>query len=764
MSETERTSFIRDIIDADLASGKHTKVVTRFPPEPNGYLHIGHAKSIVLNFGLAQDYGGVCHLRFDDTNPLTEDTEYVESIQNDVRWLGYDWGDKLFYASDYFEQLHTWAVDLIKDGKAYVDSLSEEDIRKHRGTVNEPGTPSPYASRSVDENLELFARMRRGDFADGTHVLRARIDLTAANMKMRDPLLYRIRHAHHHRTGDAWCIYPLYDFTHSLSDAIEGITHSICTLEFENNRELYDWFIDNVRVPSHPQQIEFARLNLTSTVMSKRKLLELVKAGLVSGWDDPRMPTLAGLRRRGVRPEALRDFCDRIGVAKANSTVDLGQLEFSIRDDLNHEAPRVLCVLDPLKVVIDNYPEGQQESLEASYWPDDVPRHGTRELPFSREIFIERDDFAEQPPKGWHRLAPGTEVRLRYGYIIKGTDVKKDARGRITELHASYDPDTQSGQGTAGRKVKGTIHWVSAKHAVPIEVRLYDRLFGTDRPDLAPEGVDFKSLLSPESLVVNETARIESSMASAAPGSRWQFERHGYFVMDAHDSDKQHLVANRIVTLRDSWTKKSPVEQTASADVASVKAAAQQKKKATTKQPRLLGERAQRYRDELGLSEDDAAMLGHDADLGDFFDAARAVHPNPVAIANWIANDLARELKRRSLLDLPFGAADLAALVALVDDGSISTKIAKELFVEMLDKGGDPRTLVTARGLSQVSNAETLLPIIDAVLGEFPSEVGRYLEGKHNLLGFFVGQVMQRSFGKANPKLATDLVRQRLAG
>jgi len=545
--------FIRDLIDRDRAEGKYGgRVVTRFPPEPNGYLHIGHAKSICLNFGLAEEYGGTCHLRFDDTNPETEDQEYVGSIQHDLRWLGFDWGANLFHASDYFEQLYDFAVELIRLGKAYVCSLSEDEIREYRGTVKEPGRNSPYRDRSVEENLDLFARMRAGEFEDGAHVLRGKIDMAAANMKMRDPLLYRIKHAAHYRRGDAWPIYPMYDFAHPLSDAIEKITHSLCTLEFENNRDIYDWLVDTLPFPEPPRQTEFARLNLTYTIMSKRKLLELVEKKLVSGWDDPRMPTLAGLRRRGFTPAALRDFCDRIGVAKANSTVDVTLLEHCQREALNLEVPRVMCVLRPLKLVIENYPEGETEQLDAPLYPHDVPKEGSRQVPFSRTLYIERDDFAEVPPKGFHRLSPGREVRLRYAYFVRCESVVKNpATGEIVEVRCTYDPATRGGSSPDGRKVPGTLHWVSAEQSLPVEVRLYDRLFKVERPDLEEGG--FETTMNPQSLEVLSGARLEPAAAGLNLGERFQFERQGYFFLDPIDSRPEALVFNRTVQLRDSW-------------------------------------------------------------------------------------------------------------------------------------------------------------------------------------------------------------------
>jgi glutaminyl-tRNA synthetase len=547
-----RQDFIRDLVTADNASGKHAgRVATRFPPEPNGYLHIGHAKSICLNFGIANDFNGTCNLRFDDTNPVTEDTEYVESIQADVRWLGFSWEDRLFYASDYFEQLYAAAEGLIREGKAYVDSLDADEIRSHRGTLKEPGRDSPFRSRSVDENLDLFRRMRAGEFADGAHVLRAKIDMGSPNINMRDPILYRIRRAHHHRTGDAWCIYPMYDYAHPLSDALERITHSICTLEFEDHRPLYDWLVRNVSLPGRPQQIEFARLNLTYTVMSKRKLLQLVNERHVSGWDDPRMPTISGLRRRGVTPEAIRRFADEIGVARRENVVDVGLLEFCIREDLNRVAPRAMAVLRPLKIVIENYPADRVEDMELVNHPDNAEA-GTRKLPFSREIFIERDDFLEDPPKKFFRLAPGREVRLRGAYFITCTSVVKDDDGQVIELRCTYDPATRGGDAADGRKVKGTLHWVSAAYSVAGEVRLYDRLFNVEMPGAGEE--DFLTQFNPDSLRVIHDARLEPALAAALPGARFQFERLGYFAADP-DSTPERPVFNRTVTLKDAWSR-----------------------------------------------------------------------------------------------------------------------------------------------------------------------------------------------------------------
>ncbi|MHB8954056.1 MAG: glutamine--tRNA ligase/YqeY domain fusion protein [Pirellulaceae bacterium] len=554
VSAARSLNFIEQIIEEDLQTNKwNGRVQTRFPPEPNGYLHIGHAKSICLNFGLAAKYGGLCNLRFDDTNPTKEEDEYVESIQADVRWLGFDWEDRIFYASDYFEQLYDWALQLIRDGKAYVCDLSADATREYRGTLTKPGQNSPYRQRSVQENLDLFERMRAGEFADGQRTLRAKIDMASPNLNMRDPVMYRILHAPHHRSGDKWCIYPMYDFTHGQSDSIERITHSICTLEFENHRPLYDWYCQALGI-YHPQQIEFARLNLTYTVMSKRKLLTLVREGRVSGWDDPRMPTICGLRRRGYTPEAIRTFCDRIGVAKFNSTIDMAVLENALRDDLNRRAPRALAVLRPLKVVIENYPEGQVEEMEATNNPED-PAAGTRQVPFSREIYIEQEDFREDPPSKFFRLAPGREVRLRAAYIIKCVGVVKNAAGEVVELRCTYDPETRSGTANANRKVKGTLHWVSALHALRAEVRLFDHLFKVMDPEDVPPGEDWHVNLNPGSLEVLQECYLEPSLAVAQPGEHFQFERLGYFTADLIDSRPGHPVFNRSVPLRDTWAK-----------------------------------------------------------------------------------------------------------------------------------------------------------------------------------------------------------------
>ena len=564
MPEKEPTApvnFIKSIILEDLKNNKcEGRVHTRFPPEPNGYLHIGHAKSICLNFGLAAEFNGLCNLRFDDTNPTKEEIEYVESIKEDVRWLGFDWSDREFYASDYFDQLQEFAVKLIKKGKAYVDDLNAEQIREYRGTLTEPGKESPYRNRSIEENLDLFERMRAGEFPDGSRVLRAKVDMAASNLNMRDPVMYRILHADHHRTGNRWCIYPMYDFAHGQCDSIEGITHSICTLEFEDHRPLYDWFLEELEV-YHPRQIEFARLNLSNTVMSKRKLLELVKEGFVTGWDDPRMPTLSGLRRRGYTPESIRNFCERIGVAKRDSTVDFALLEYCVREDLNKKAPRVMAVLRPLRLVIDNYPEAQVEELDALNNPED-PEMGTRKVPFSRVLYIEEEDFLESPPKKFYRLAPGREVRLRYAYFVKCVSVVKDDQtGRIMEVHCTYDPATKGGDAPDGRKVRATLHWVSAAHAVSAEVRLYEHLFTKADPNETAEGLDFKANLNPRSLETLTSCKVERSLAGASPESQFQFERLGYFCVDRKDSTPEKPVFNRTATLRDEWAKIQQTER-----------------------------------------------------------------------------------------------------------------------------------------------------------------------------------------------------------
>jgi glutaminyl-tRNA synthetase len=761
-------NFITEILDRDLNEGKYDQVVTRFPPEPNGYLHIGHAKSICLNFGLAQDYGGRCHLRFDDTNPTTEDIAFVEAMQRDIRWLGFDWGDNLFHASDYFEKLYDLAVRLIKDDQAYVDSLSEEEIRDYRGTVTEPGRESPYRTRSVEENLELFGRMRAGEFKDGEHVLRAKIDMSAPNMVMRDPVLYRIRHVSHYRTGGDWCIYPLYDFAHGLSDAIEGVTHSLCTLEFENNRAIYDWLVDNLFTPPRPYQYEFGRHTIEYTVTAKRKLIALVGGGFVRGWDDPRLPTLAGLRRRGVTPAAIRDFVNRIGVSRQNSSASIALLEHSIRDDLNYQAPRVMAVLTPLKVVLTNYPEDKTEEIDASYFPHDVPKEGSRPLPFSRQLYIDRDDFMEAPPKGYKRLAPGREVRLRHAYLIRCDEVVKDTDGNVVELRCSYDPDTLGKEPADGRKIRGVIHWVSAPHALKAEMRLYDRLFTVPNPDAGDR--PFTDYLNPEALIVHE-GFVEPSIRGDPADIRYQFERQGYFIQDAVDSRPDALVFNRIVTLRDSWEKAAREEARASEKA---------ERAVTVRDEARAGERAgvekapeealtpaqravyARYVGDFGLSEADAAVLAADESLSRFFDEAVKQSRNPRGLANWIVNELRREVKERPLHTLPLGPVELAALVSLVDEGAITGRIAKEVFAEMLKSGGSPREIVKERGLEQIADKDALKLIVASLISANPDKVVAFRAGKTGLLGFFVGQVMRETKGKANPQIVQELVQEEL--
>jgi glutaminyl-tRNA synthetase len=744
------SNFITDIVDADLESGKHSGVVTRFPPEPNGYIHIGHAKSICLNHGLAQQYGGRFHLRFDDTNPTTEDVEYVDSIQQDIKWLGADWGECLFFASDYFQRLYDHAVELITQGKAYVDSLSPDEIRQYRGTVTEHGRNSPHRDRSVEDNLDLFRRMREGEFDDGAQVLRAKIDMTSPNMKMRDPPIYRIKKAHHYRTGNEWVVYPLYDFTHCLSDSYEGITHSLCTLEFENNREIYDWVLNNVTVDCKPEQTEFARLHLSYTLLSKRKLIMLVEEGHVSGWDDPRMPTIAGFRRRGVTAEAIRAFCDMIGIAKANSLVDVGKLEYCIRNDLNHRAPRLMCVLRPLEVEITNY-DKNDEVFDAMSFPPDVGKEGQRAVPMSRVVYIERDDFMEVPVKGFRRMSPGVEVRLRYGHIIKCDEVVKNDAGDVVKLRCSYAPDA------AGRKVKGTIHWVSQAHALDVKVRLYDRLFEVEQPKELSD-------LNPNSLVELSGCKIEPSAKRAAAGERFQFERQGYFCVDPDSGDG--LVFNRTVTLRDTWAKlqargKQPPERhdrRSKAD--SAKQSAPSNKGAPAKEQQLSSEQRQ-IADRFiakGVSDGDARRLALSERAAALFDQAVAAHDAPQSIANWLVNE-------RALMedDVPFEGDALGAMVALIDDGTIGSNAAKKVLAKLLSDGGDPRAIVDELGLAQMGD-DALGGVVDDVIANSPDEVARYKDGKKALMGFFVGKVMKATKGSADPKLTSKLIRARLDG
>ena len=772
-----RDNFIYDIIDEDLETGTYgDRVVTRFPPEPNGYLHIGHAKSIVLNFGIKHDYADRadtrCHLRFDDTNPETESPEYVESIKEVVQWLGYDWGEHEHYASDYFEQFYQYAVKLIKQGDAYVDSLDEEEIREYRGTVEEPGTPSPYRDRSVEENLELFRKMKEGAFEDGEHVLRAKIDMSSPHMIMRDPLLFRIKHAHHYRQGDDWCIYPMYDYAHPLEDAIEDITHSLCTLEFDNNRRVYDWVmehcLDEEEIPSRPQQYEFNRLNLGYTVMSKTKLGHLIEEELVGGWDDPRLPTLAGLRRRGVPPSAIRSFCREVGVTRSQSRVQIDHFEHALRDDLNPKAPRVMAVLDPLKVVATNWDAGEVDWIDANHWPRDIDKDETRPVPFTRELYIERDDFREDPPDDFIRLAPGREVRLRHAYFFTCEEVIRDEDGTVTELRGTIDPETRGATAPDGRSPEGTLHWVSAVHGVPFEARLYDRLFEVPAPDAREE--HFTGFINPDSLNVQRGV-LEPAVRDLAADQRVQFERQGYFWPDPDDSTPASLVYNQIVPLRDTWGDEDRLTQ---AELEQRRREKEERKerqrerslKGKTDPVKNLDDaqqnRFERYHEALGLSRNDAATIAGEDALAGFFDAALEHYDAPEPLANWTVNELLGALKDRAVADLPFGPEVFASLVRLVDTDVISTRGADEVFTELVENGGSPEAIVDERDLRQVDDTEALRPTVRAVLDDHPDEVARYRDGKKSLVGFFMGQVMDATNGAANPELARELLQDEL--
>ncbi len=749
MSNSNSKDFLRTIVEEDLKSGKYSEVTTRFPPEPNGFPHIGHAKSIVINFGIASDYNGSCNLRMDDTNPTKEDTKYVEALKDAVEWLGFEWGDSVRFTSDYFPKIYDYAVQLIKMGKAYVDSVDEEEMRELRGTVTEAGKRSKFANRTIEENLDLFERMKNGEFKDGEHVLRAKIDMSAANMKLRDPLLYRIRHAHHFRAGDEWSIYPMYDFAHCLSDYIEGVSHSICTLEFENNRDIYNWVLDTLGLTAlRPYQYEFARLGINYTVMSKRKLLELVDGGQVSGWDDPRLPTIAGYKRRGYTPESILNFCDGIGIAKANSMVDVAQLEFCIRDDLNTKVPRVLCVLDPLKVTIENY-EGSEE-IDASYYPHDVPKEGSRKIPFSKEIYIERDDFMENPPKGYYRLTPNQPVRLRHGYIISCKEVIKDDNGNIVEIKAEYYPNSKSGSDTSDIKVKSAIQWVSAAEAKTVEVRVYDRLFVNE----APQGVED---INPNSLKVIKNALIEPAVINDRPDERFQFERQGYFYADPIDYTDEHPVFNKIVGLKDSYAKKKkPVE-----------APKPQSKKVQIDGEVVAMSQAEqalfdKYTSELKLNSEVANTLARDEKLSSFYEEALLELNSPIALANIVTNEVARELKEKEISELKFTTKQIAQLIKMVDDETISNKIAKQVYEEMTKSGENPTQIVEAKGLVQISDPSIISPIIDEIIAKNPDNVEKFRAGNTKLLGFFVGQVLKATRGKGNPKVVNELVAEKL--
>ncbi len=742
-------NFLHTTVQEDLKSGKYKKIITRFPPEPNGFPHIGHAKSIFINFGIARDYNGICNLRMDDTNPTKEDTKYVEALKDAVEWLGYKWDGKVRFTSDYFNKLYDYAIELIKMKKAYVDSLNEDEIRKYRGTVTEAGKRSKYADRSIEENLELFKKMKDGIFKEGEHILRAKIDMSSPNMKMRDPLLYRIRHANHFRTADEWSIYPMYDFAHCLSDYIEGVSHSICTLEFENNREIYDWVLDTLKlVPPRPYQHEFARLNINYTVMSKRKLLELVQNNIVNGWDDPRLPTIAGYRRKGYTPEAILTFCDQIGIAKANSIVDVSQLEFCIRDDLNKKVPRVLCVINPLKVTIINY-EGTEE-IDAPYYPHDIPKNGTRKLPFSNEIYIDRDDFEENPPKGYYRLTPNQPVRLRHGYIISCEKIIKDNDGNIVEIKAKYYANSKSGNDTSNIKVKSAIQWVSAKEAKNIEVRLYDRLFASE----TPEGIED---INPNSLKIIKNALIEPSVINDKIDKRFQFEREGYFYADPKDYTDIKPIFNKIVGLKDSWTKKkTPQKRT---ELKEKKTQIDGEVTPMTDTQKIL---FKRYTTKLQLNNEVANTLARDKYLSAFYEEALSTLESPINIANIITNEVAREVKEKGSDKLNFTPKEIANLIKMVDDETISNKIAKQVFEEMITSGKNPTKIVKEKGLIQISDPSQINPLIDEIISKNPNNVEKYKAGNKKLLGFFVGQVLKATDGKANPKMVNKLINDKL--
>ena len=771
MTNTDNTNsskqdFIRSIIADDVKSNKHQgRVVTRFPPEPNGFLHVGHAKSIYLNFSAAATHRGVTHLRLDDTNPETEEEAYVEAIKTDIEWLGFDWGTHLYHASDYFDQLYLYAQELIEKSLAYVDSLSEDEIREYRGSVLKPGRDSPYRNRSISENLQLFAQMKAGDFSDGEQVLRAKIDMSSSNMLMRDPVLYRIRHATHYRTQDDWCIYPLYDFTHCLSDSIEGITHSICTLEFENNRDVYDWILDNLDIPQpQPQQYEFARLNLAFTVLSKRKLLQLVEGQFVDGWDDPRMPTIAGIRRRGVPAKAVRAFCKMIGVAKTENRVDLSSFEYAVRNELNYTAPRVMCVVDPLKVIITNYNESDTTYLDAPYFPEDVGKEGTRPLPFTREILIEQSDFEENPSKGFRRLSPGEEVRLRYGYIIKCERVIKNEEGEVSELHCSYDSKTKSGAPANQRKVKGTIHWVSATESLPAEVRLYDRLFSVSNPEDVDEDKHFTDHLNVDSLVVLKRSRIEVSVASDPPEMHYQFERVGNFISDSKDSRPNNLVYNRTVTLKDTWksSQENKKEQPAQVEITSKKKQPSGAKNIIPK-PKPLSEQqlnsANKMIDQFGIPEGDAIIFSRNPTLMELFRSASEETDDYNALSKWCINEIPKDIMD---LDSPLSGKSVGELVKLRSLGKISSHSAKKILRVVANTGKSINEILEEETYAMIDDDQQLKDIVTEVIEGNEDAVQKYLSGKIQLLGFLVGQVMLETGGSADPNKTRALMESSL--
>jgi glutaminyl-tRNA synthetase len=766
MAETPR-NFLADIVQADLAAGRNGgKVVTRFPPEPNGFLHIGHAKSILLNFGLARAFGGKTHLRFDDTNPVTEETEYVEAIEADVRWLGGSWA-RLTYASDFFPQMYECAERLVREGKAYVDEQSQEAIREQRGSFDRPGTNSPFRDRPTAESLDQLRRMKAGAFPDGAMVLRAKIDMAHPNVLLRDPLLYRIRHAHHHRTGDAWCIYPMYDYAHPLEDAFEGVTHSICTLEFESNREAYDWVLDALGPwDPRPRQYEFARLALGYTVMSKRKLLQLVNEGRVSGWDDPRMPTVAGMRRRGVTPEALRDFADLIGVAKNNSVVDIGKLEFAIRGDLEGRSPRALAVLDPVPLVLTDWPKGKVEKLTVPWWPGEPARGGSREVPFGGELLVEREDFSLEPPADWKRLAPGREVRLAGAYVVRCTEAVRGPDGRVVELRATHDPRSL-GDPAASKRSSGTIHWVHAPSSLAAPVRLYDRLFQIELPDAEP---DFVQALNPASLSVAKDARLEPALAKAEPGSRWQFLRQGYFFVDPVESKPGAPVFNRTITLKDTWTAKAapkaeasrPRDRKPAAEPAAPrKTRAEHRAEARAASPEAARRHA-RYAQELKLGADEADLLSGDAETADYFDAAVVAGARPATIARWLLNDLAGLAGDRPLASLALPGAAFGRFAALVDEGKLAPAGAKALLADLVASGGEPAERMKALGLEKVEDRGAVEAAVAKALTAHAKEAERYRAGEKKLFGVLVGAAMKATGGAADAALVRKVLEEKL--
>jgi len=741
----EGSNFIREIIREDLREDRHGgAVITRFPPEPNGHLHIGHAKAICVDFGMAAEFGGQCHLRMDDTNPEKEEQAYVDGIMADVRWLGFDWGTHFFHASDYFEELFACAEHLVREGKAYVCFLEGDQVREYRGSIDTPGKPSPTRDALPEDNLRELHKMRRGEYPDGHCTLRAKIDLANPNMKLRDPPLYRIRRETHQRTGDDWCIYPFYDFAHPLSDAFEKITHSICTLEFQDNRAIYDWLVQNCPIPAwEPRQYEMARLCLAGTVLSKRRLIRLVDEGHVEGWDDPRMPTISGYRRKGVPPEAIRDWIARVGVAKADNLVDPRTLDACIRDALNHEAPRVMAVLDPLKVTLTNWPEGKVDTLDAPLWPHDVPRDDSREVPFSGTLYIERSDFASKPPKKWRRLAPGAEVRLRYGYLITCDEVV-EVDGEVVELRCSYDPESRGGNAPDGRKVAGTLHWVSAAHAIDAEVRLYEPLFSVDRPDAE---ADFLTVLNPDALL-RKRARLEPSLANCAVGDRFQFERLGYFCKDPDEG-----VFNRIVPLRDSFKKRADAGPRKVERVGEAKA-------------RALSEAEGKRADALearGLPREQAEILAQSGQMLAFFEAAVASSASPKGVASLITGPLMRRVKETPLEELSITPSRLGRIVALYDEGTLSSKLARKLLAVVMDEDVEPDQVVADRGWKKIADPAVLKPIVDHIVAANEGKVAAYRSGRTGLAGFFIGQVMQATKGQADPGVVNRLVSDALA-